>query len=66
MEDYRSFLVVAVSDNGYSKLRISATTKYHALDLAYNKHPDYITYQCCNVVRDRRKHKQVKNIMAKW
>jgi hypothetical protein len=54
MENNRNYLVIATNTNGFEKLWITATTKFHALELAYSRHPKYTKYQCVNVVRRRK------------
>ena len=53
MENYRHFSVVATKDNVRYVLSINATTKWHAIDIAYYKYTDYLKFQCANVVRTR-------------
>lgn len=56
MENHRQYtVIVSKAKQGYKfeKLMVSATSKWHALDLAYYKYPEYTEYQCSNVVRHR-------------
>lgn len=62
MEDTRTFLIIA---NGHVKLHVVATTKWEALDKAYNKYRQYRTFQHTNIVRER-KAINPQNIMNKW
>ena len=54
MEDTRQYTVVLTNKEGISIAnQFRATTKYQALDIAYNQYPKYKKYQCCNIVRTR-------------
>jgi len=72
MENHRNFKVVLKKGQVTEVVNVYATTKYHAMDLAYYKYPDYEYYHLNNLVRSRlvddtdRKLKQLHKIISKW
>lgn len=69
MEDYRQFTVIGRNGDVKMVHKIYATTKWHALDIAYYKYPLWLEYQCNNVVRtrnDQRKSLQAESIIQKF
>lgn len=66
MEEYRPFTVVVSKGKVSCVLRVHATTKWHALDIAYYKYPEWTEYQCSNIVRDRNKYPNANKIIAKF
>jgi hypothetical protein len=72
METHRNFKVVLKKGQVTDVVNVYATTKYHAMDLAYYKYPDYEYYHINNLVRSRlvddtdRKLKQLQKIISKW
>lgn len=72
MENHRNFKVVLKRGQLRDVVTVYATTKYHALDLAYYKYPNYEYYHINDLVRSRlidesgRKLEQLNKIITKW
>ncbi len=72
METHRNFKVVLKRGQVTETATVYATTKYHALDLAYYKYPDYEYYHLNNLVRSRlidvsdKRLEQLDKIITKW
>tara|TARA_Y100000389_G_C17228608_1_gene396984 strand:+ start:76 stop:294 length:219 start_codon:yes stop_codon:yes gene_type:complete len=72
MENHRNFKVVLKKGQVTDVVTVYATTKYHAMDLAYYKYPDYEYYHLNNLVRSRlvdetdRKLRNLQKIISKW
>lgn len=62
MENHRTFTVVLKKGKLRHVVRIIATTKYHAMDLAYYKYPDYEEYQLTNLVRTNKNNVYEKDV----
>lgn len=72
MENHRNFKVVLKKGQVTDVVTVYATTKYHALDIAYYKYPDYEYYHLLNIGRSRlvdetdKKLEQLQKIITKW
>ncbi len=72
MENHRNFKVVLKKGQVTDVVNVYATTKWHAMDLAYYKYPDYEYYHINDLVRSRlientdKKLEQLNKIITKW
>ncbi len=72
MENHRNFKVVLKRGQLRHVVNVYATTKWHAMDLAYYKYPDYEYYHINDLVRSRlientdKKLEQLNKIITKW
>lgn len=72
MENHRNFKVVLKRGQLRHVVTVYATTKYHAMDLAYYKYPDYEYYHINDLVRSRlidvsdKRQEQLDKIITKW
>jgi hypothetical protein len=72
MENHRNYKVVLKRGQLKHVVNVYATTKYHAMDLAYYKYPDYEYYHINDLVRSRlidesdRRQEQLDKIITKW
>jgi hypothetical protein len=53
MNDTKAYLIIA---DGSVKLRVVATTKWQALDKAFNEYTQYNHFNYCNLVRQRKQN----------
>ncbi len=54
MENTRQYTVVMSTKKDIQIANlVTATTKYHAIEVAMSKYPGHKQYQCCNIVRTR-------------
>ncbi len=62
MENHRTFTVVLKKGKLRHVVHIYATSKYHAMDLAYYKYPEYEEYQLNNLVRSNKNNVYEKDV----